>query len=89
MPTLGMHTFLSTTFFHTLGHLSAGSAARIALFALCLCFLGLPISATNQTVGSRDSRFQYQGSWVDQDNGGHQFTRDPLASLSFTFTGVW
>jgi hypothetical protein len=55
-------------------------AAARALFA--------PVRAANVTVGSRDPQIVYTGTWVDQDNGGHQFTGQHNASAAFTFQGV-
>ena len=43
--------------------------------------------AVNQSVTCRDPRIQYVGSWIDQDGGGHKYTGDVGASLSFTFQG--
>jgi hypothetical protein len=61
---------------------------RMTLLAWFLISWGLLTLGKNQTVGSRDSRIIYSGTWIDQDNGGHQFAGDLSASASFTFTGT-
>jgi hypothetical protein len=43
----------------------------------------------NVTVNSEDPRLVYTGQWIDQDNGGHEFTRDPNATVSLTFLGLF
>ena len=49
----------------------------------------IPIVAAQTTnVTARDPRITYVGDWVDQDNGGHEFTGSVGSSFSFTFQGV-
>ncbi|TDL26704.1 hypothetical protein BD410DRAFT_895325 [Rickenella mellea] len=62
---------------------------RLSLLLHFLSFV-LPLFATpvNQTVTSRDPRIFYTGVWVDQDQGGHQYTVTAGSSLSFTFQGT-
>jgi hypothetical protein len=54
-----------------------------------LLFLRIYAQVTpNVTVDSDDPRLIYTGLWTDQDNGGHEFTRDPNATVSLTFLGL-
>jgi hypothetical protein len=55
----------------------------VAVLLSCVVF----VRAVNHTVGSRDPRITYTGTWLDQDNGGHQMTGAPDAAASFSFTG--
>ena len=49
----------------------------------------IPIVAAQSTnVTARDPRITYVGDWVDQDNGGHEFTGSVGSSFSFTFQGM-
>jgi hypothetical protein len=59
----------------------------IFLLGYCLLQASSQTTASNVTVDSLNSTLVYTGQWVPQDNGGHEFTRDPNASVSLTFQG--
>lgn len=72
-------------------HLCAGSltptnmqlATLTALALSCLCV----ILAQDVTVPTGDPSIVFDGTWVPQDNGGHEFTTTTGSSASLSFIG--
>ena len=56
-----------------------------ALFLLSFTILAF---AQNVTVTTQDSRMIFDGAWVVQDSGGHEFTTKIGSSVSLTFQGT-
>jgi hypothetical protein len=84
---LEMRPHASPTLFSTTLSCLTTNAFRVALLAVLLACFVQPASAANQTVGATDSRLAFQGRWTSQGQGAWQFTEDPTASVSLTFTG--
>lgn len=51
--------------------------------------LALPFLAWTQdvTITTQDPRMHFQGTWVVQDSGGHEFTATIGSSVSLIFPG--
>jgi hypothetical protein len=52
---------------------------------LTLSFLAL--SQDNVTITTKDSRMHFEGTWFDQDSGGHETTATLGSSVSLVFSG--
>ena len=47
----------------------------------------LLVHTQNVTVTTQDPRMHFDGTWVVQDSGGHEFTTTLGSSVSLTFPG--
>jgi hypothetical protein len=52
-----------------------------------LFVLPILVFAQNVTITTQDSRMHYDGTWVVQDLGGHEFTTTVGSSVSLAFQG--
>ena len=58
--------------------------AGVFLFTLPILTL-----AQNVTVTTQDPRMHFDGPWIVQDSGGHEFTTTIGSSVAVTFPGNW